>query len=301
MVQTRCARRILIGLGAVGIALGPLVAVAAAQDTSEPEPVDLDAVREAWDFYAGELLGADLDGDGVFDVVDSDGDGVPDIPQGEPGDRDITPASPLFLDKITADLEALGLDTIVEADSGSKLLGDCGGMALSYDGDGKLIDLAVGVPSNEGGGPNGAVIDFFGDGYGERAFTSGNPFQVDTTVVYIGTLPRDGDGPREHNWTIKTSGISLDKGGDPNENGKNRNAGEVDLDSVPTWLRPAGIFPVEANLTSQNDLSCTAEGWIKFQGGNPFVSVPSAVAAALGVTGLVGLLFNARPAITWKA
>ncbi len=301
MVQKRCVQRILIGLGAVGIAVGPLAVAASAQDPPDPAPVDLVAVREAWAFYTDQLFGADLDGDGVPDVVDSDGDGVPDIPQGEPGERDITPANPLFMTQITADLEAIGLDTVVEADKGSKLIGDCGGLALSYDGDGKLIDVAVGVPSNEGGGPNGAVVDIYGSGFGKRAFTSGNPFEVDATVVYIGTLPRDGDGPREHNWTIKTSGISLDKGGDPNANGKNRNAGEVDLDSVPSLLLPSGIFPITANLTSQNNLSCTAEGWIIFKGSNPLVSLPSAAAALFGVTGLVGLLFNARPAITWKA
>ncbi len=301
MAGCRCAARIGLGLVAMALATGPLAAAALAQDDGEEQPPpDPAAVVEALEFYSTELFSADIDGDGVPDVTDEDGDGVPEIPEGEPGERDITPADPLFMQPITSDLQAQGLNTIVENDSGSELVGNCGGMAMSFDADGAMIDWALGIPSAEGGGPSGQLVDIFGDGFGERAFTAANPFQVEDLVIYFGTLPRDGEGPIEHNWTIKTQGISLDSGGDPNPRGKNRNAGEVDVGSVPSWLRPAGIFPVEGNLTSQNNLSCLADGWVEFTTDNPLLTVPSAVAAALGITGFIGLLFNSRPAITWR-
>ena len=172
---------------------------------------------------------------------------------------------------------------------------------MSFDSDGKLIDLAVGVPSEEGGGPNGQLLDGFGDDFGKRAFTSDNPFEVEDLVVYIGTLPRSGEGAIEHDWTIKTAGISIDEGGDPNPNGKNRNAGEVDVGSVPSALQPTGIFPIKGELTSENGLFCTADGWVIFKGANPLLTAASGVAALFGGAGIIGLLFNSRPAITWKA
>ena len=305
MAGKQRSRRVVLGLVAGALAFGPLTVAAAAQDDGiDVEPATPAAVLDALQFYADEIFGQDLDGDGSPDVVDTDGDGIPDVAsvqEGDPGERDIRPGNPLFLATITDELQSLGIDTIVENTDGSQLRGDCGGLAMSFDADGQLIDLAIGVPSNEGGGPDGQLIDGFGDNVGERAFTTDNPFVVDDRVIYIGTLPRSGDGAREHNWTIKTAGISIDKGGDPNDNGKNRNAGEVDVGSVPSALRPAGIFPVKGELTSENGLFCVADGWVKFEGGNPLLSAPSAVAAVLGGAGIVGLLFNSRPAITWKA
>lgn len=305
MAGTNWCKRVVLGTVAGALAIGPLAVAAGAQDDGEDVPAATsEAVFEALQFYADEIFGQDLDGDGSPDVVDTDGDGIPDmasVDEGDPGERDIQPGNPLFLAEITEDLQAVGVDTIVENTEGSELRGDCGGLAMSFDGDGQMIDMAVGIPSREGGGPDGQLIDAFGDNFGDRAFTTDNPFIVDDTVVYIGTLPRNGDGALEHNWTIKTAGISIDKGGDPNENGKNRNAGEVDVGSVPDLLRPAGIFPVKGELTSQNGLFCIADGWIKFEGGNPLLSAPSAVAAVFGGAGIVGLLFNSRPAITCKA
>lgn len=310
MPGTKIVRRVAFGIVAASIALAP-VGAAAAQDGEgdsesddaevvEVAPADAALIESTIAFYVAELADADFDGDGVPDIEDSDGDGIPDIPEGEPGDRDIAPGDGQFLQAITSDLQAQGLTTIVDNDDGSDLLGDCGGMAMSFDGDGQLIDMAIGVPSNEGGGPSGQLIDVMGEGFGTRAFTKTNPFVVDTRVIYIGTLPKEGDGALEHNWSIKTQGISLDKGGDPNENLKNRNIGEVSLDEIPAFLRPAGIFPMKGQLDSENGRSCTADGWIQFEGGNPLISAPSAVAAALGATGVVGLLFNSRPAMTWK-
>jgi len=116
-------------------------------------------------------------------------------------------------------------DSLVPAGEGSHLIGDCSGMAMSFDADGALIDWAIGVGSNDGGGPRGQLVDLYGEGQlGSRAFTQENPFQVGDRVVYFGNMPRQGEGPLEHNWKIATAGISIDAGGDPNEEGKNRNA-----------------------------------------------------------------------------
>lgn len=301
MAGSRPLKRVALGLLAAALAFGPLALTASAQDDEDAPPPDTAEIMAAFDFYAGELFGADFDGDGLPDVQDNDGDGIPDVPEGDPGERDIQPGNPLFLADITEELQAVGVDTIVADTEGSELVGDCGGMAMSFDSDGFLIDMAIGIPSREGGGPTGQLIDVFGDDFGTRAFTTGNPFEVEETVIYIGTLPRSGEGALEHNWTIKTAGISIDSGGDPNENGKNRNAGEVDLGAVPDLLRPAGIFPVKGELTSQNGLFCTADGWIQFKTGNPLLTAQSAIAAVFGGAGIVGLLFNSRPAITWKA
>ncbi len=301
MARARRAKRLTLGLAAAGLAFGPLVGVAAAQDESPP---DMAAIQERMAEMVNELLTLDLDGDGSPDIVDADGDGLPDyVPEGFPGERDITPENPLFLANITDELEALGVDTIVEITDDSVLTGDCSGFAMSFDEDGELKDMAIALGSRDGGGPNGQLIDLFGEGQvGSRAFTKSNPFQVYERVLYFGTLPRTGEGALEHNWEIKTSGISLDKGGDPNPQGKNRNSGEVDLSAdVPAAARFTGIFGVDGMLTSQNNLSCEGEGWVEFKGPFPLLTVVGGAATAFIGAGVIGLLFNSRPAVTWRA
>ena len=62
--------------------------------------------------------------------------------------------------------------------------------------------------------------------------TSDNPFEVDRRglVQYYGFSPENDDDPMNHTWFIRTSGVSLDNGGDPSTELKNRNSGLVDLD-----------------------------------------------------------------------
>lgn len=269
-------------------------------------PANSASLAAAWAQYASELFDVDLDDDGVVDIADTDGDGIPEVLSGPPGERDLPPGDPGSLIP-GSELDAVGYETIVSTevaagDLGSDLIGDCSGMAMSFDGDGELLDWALGIGSNNGGGPRGQLVDLHGDGQvGSRAFTQENPFQVGDTVVYVGNLPQQGQGPLEHNWRISTAGISVDKGGDPNEDGKNRNAGQVNLaDQLPEPIRPAGIFPMAGELTSENDLSCDADGWIELVVANPLLTAPSAVAALLGIGGATGLFFNSRPARTWK-
>lgn len=208
------------------------------------------------------------------------------IPEGEPGEYDITEGDAMF-EQI---LETVG-STVEDFGEGSKLTGPCGGFAYSYDGDGELLDAAADF------GDDRAPVDLLD---GSQAFTSGNRFKVDTrgVVVYYGFSPRDGDGPRDHRWTIKTSGISVDSGGDPNADGKNRNSGLIDLADQLPFSFSANVR-VTGNMTSANLAECVGEGHVEFVGNGVLDPVGIGGLVLLG-GGLVGLLFNARPARTWK-
>ena len=188
-------------------------------------------------------------------------------------------------------VEIVGGGTAVPTDSSSSLEGVCGGYAYSFDENGTLIDSAIAL------GDGSPPIDTFDGG---QAFTSNNPFQVDTsgTVEYFGFMPRSGDGPMDHTWVIETSGVSLDSGGDPNANGNNRNAGVVDLgDDLPVTF--SAKVQVSGQLDSANIGSCAGEGYVEFIGNGLTDPVGIAGLVLLG-GGLIGLLFNARPARTWK-
>jgi len=208
------------------------------------------------------------------------------IPATEPADVDVDAVN----DEFNA-LAALVAPTTADFGSGSTLTGQCGGLAYSYGENGDLIDAAIGL------GNGSPPIDLVTGG---QAFTSGNPFKVDTrgVVAYFGFMPQTGDGPMNHSWFIKTSGISLDSGGDPNTAGKNRNAGTVNLDDdLP--VKFSAKVKVNGELTSDNLAPCVGEGYVEFIGNGLADPVGIAALALLG-GGLIGLLFNARPAMTYK-
>lgn len=215
------------------------------------------------------------------------------VPEGFPGEYDVQEGDADYLQLVAL----FGEDTIVsDFGDGSELTGQCGGFAYSYDKDGELIDAAVDF------GDDDPPIDIGGDNFGDQAFTSGNRFQVDTegVVTYFGFLPEVGDGPEDHRWEITTEGISLDSGGDPNPDFKNRNAGLVDLaNDLPDFLKTNFNARVEGNLTSVNGLTCMGAGHVEFSG--PFFNIISAAGLALAGAGVIGLLFNSRPAMTWRA
>jgi hypothetical protein len=300
MKGIKSLKRVVLGILAFALLLGPLAVGVDAQSDEEP---DMALLFATLDGFIEELAKVDFDGDGVVPDVIFDEDGLPIfVPEGFPGERDIQTDGPLYLARINEDLEAEGFDTVVDISDESLLLGDCSGFAMSFDEDGTLQDMAIGLGSRDGGGPTGTLVDLYGDGFSDRAFTKDNPFQVYERVVYFGTLPREGEGAIEHNWEIKTSQISLDKGGDPNPNGKNRNAGQVDIgDTIPSWARFTGIFGVEAYLDSENGLFCEAEGWVEFVGPFPLFTALGAAATVFFAGGILGLLFNSRPAYTWRA
>ena len=212
------------------------------------------------------------------------------VPEGEPGDLDITEGDAIYRQIATE----VGKSTAVaDFGDGSELTGPCGGFAWSYNGDGELIDAAADL------GNDTPPIDLLDN---KQAFTSGNPFKVDTrgVVVYYGFAPQTGDGPRDHKWTIKTAGVSLDSGGDPNGEGKNRNAGLVDLgEELPVTF--SFKAKVSGEMVSANLAPCTGKGWVEFEGGFPLATIPGVVGTLFLAGGLIGLLFNSRPAMTWKA
>ena len=210
------------------------------------------------------------------------------IPEGEPGEYDLTEADALYGQLA----DTYGASTAVQDfGTGSELTGVCGGFAYSYDEDGQLLDAAADW------GDDNPPVDLLDGG---QAFTSGNRFKVDTrgVVIYYGFMPHEGDGPLDHEWDVKTSGISLDSGGDPNPNAENRNAGLVDLnDDLP--VKFSANAKVTGELTSTNIGDCVGEGHVEFIG-NGLADPVGIAAIALFAGGLLGLLFNARPAMTWK-
>lgn len=210
------------------------------------------------------------------------------IPEGYPGEYDLTAASAEF-----GQLASLyGQSTnVANFGDGSQLTGLCGGWAYSYDKNGVILDAAFDV------GDDFPPIDLLD---GVQAFTSSNPFRVDPrgVVIYYGFSPEAGDGPLNHEWYIKTSGISLDKGGDPNELLKNRNTGLVDLgNDLP--VKFTAKVKVEGHMMSETQPDCFGKGHVSVEGDGLTDPVGVAGLALLG-GGILGLLFNARPATTYK-
>lgn len=175
---------------------------------------------------------------------------------------------------------------------GSSMTGPCGGFAYSFDDNGVLIDAAMDSATDA------PPVSLFGGG---QAFTESNPFKVDNngTVIYMGftTTP-----PENHTWSVEITALgqdlTVDSGGHPNEGLDDRNFGTVDLGQD---------FPVKLNFTAKitagmtangGSFICAGSGWVEVTGeNNIFVSVGAAI-AILG--GGAGILFNARPARTWK-
>ncbi len=210
------------------------------------------------------------------------------IPEGEPGEYDITEADAIFGE--FAELAGFDHD-VADFGDGSQLTGLCGGFAYSYDRDGRLLDAVADL------GDDGPPIDLLD---GDQAFTASNRFKVDTggLVTYYGFMPRDGEGPLDHRWTISTAGVSVDSGGDPNTNGNNRNAGIVDLaEQLP--VKFSANVTIDGSMRSENLPDCIGKGHVELIG-DGLLDPAGLVGIGLLAGGLVGLLFNARPARTWK-
>jgi hypothetical protein len=283
--------------------------------------------------------------------VDMNGDGIPDLGELAEGfagiwDDNVGAQTPeefeqLVTDRIPA-FDTTGDDSV--------LVGACGGLAIAYDDQGMSIDAMV---DNGDGDP---LIDVYTGG---QAMTADNPFRVDPAgvVAYWGFTR---DNPNfslagrqvdvnyqdpapafhDHIWTVAVMGISADRGGDPNQRDKNRNAGLVELGEILgdvdtgaldvvidlTELRAkvkakgAIIDLYNDNATSTEEPEylpddfdqesittlaagkefCFGEGWVEFVGDGPEMTA-TAIAAILGAAGFAGLLFNVRPAQSWRA
>ncbi len=259
--------------------------------------------------------------------VDLNGDGVPDLGELPPGEHGIWDDT---VGALTEEEFYARIPTQAQFDIDDQLSvmrGPCGGVAISYDSAGLSIDAIVDYADDD------PTLDVY---TAEQAFTASNPFKVDTTgtVAYFGftreeganwstegTIPgmNYGGQPALHDyqWTILILDVAADFGGDPNAMDENHNAGLLLLgEELP--------FPFSAKLKGKgavidlwgeerlpafdNDTIdglaagrefCFGEGWILATGGDSFPT-GAALSAALFAAGFAGLIFNARPAQTWR-
>jgi len=225
---------------------------------------------------------------GFGSTADAQDDGANDagVPPSNPGEFDQDSGQAEF-DRLVATV-----GPPAEVSGSSSLTGPCGGFAYSYDEDGVLIDAAMDA------GDDAPPIDVFEGG---QAFTSDNPFLLDADgqVLYYGFAPRTGDGPQDHTYSLAVAGITVADGGDPNPNLKNRNAGVIDLaDELPfSFTVRVGA---SGQMESANLAPCDGEGFVEVRGNGLADPLGLASIGVLGL-GLIGLVFNARPARTWRA
>ncbi len=273
------------------------------------------------------------------DWADRNGDGIPDLPQ-EGADQAIPVGIAGIWDdavgattpeQFLAAVDPEGISFDLE-DTGAILVGPCGGAAISYDANGNSIDAAVdlgddgppidlyGNPALTTGNPftvdSGGVVLYFG-------FTLDDPnLSLAGTVLAADQYGEPALAFHDHKWEVTIMEISSDQGGDPNQLDKNRNAGVMDLaEELPFpfqldfLVKAKGVFvdlwaPQELPEYSSDNVAsvfagheiCFGEGWVEFTGGAyPLFTVPGALATAFALAGFSGILFNARPALSWRA
>ena len=283
-----CALAVTALVAGLMLALAPRAgAQGDAASCIAPDAID-DDMAALFEGELAEFLDLEVDLDSG-ETIATDSDLVELL--GFPGKYDL-PEGELIVTGVAEDLS----DAPCPDGSSSFLEGQCLGMAMSFDDNDQLIDIAADLDFD------GAPIDLLESEPGNlvQAFTKGNPFRVhvDGFVAYVGKLGEFGQGPLEHMWSITTFGVELDSGGDPNPRGRNRNAGAVDLkEDLPGPAKVNGLFKITAEIDSLNGLACMGGGYFETEGGTP-------LAEGVGVVMLLGAglgaLFNARPARTWR-
>jgi hypothetical protein len=258
--------------GAILLALVVPGSVAyAGEDTGSDAPTTDEELAEELQAELEELL-ADAGNEG-------------DLPEiiGEAGDLDLPPGELVYLGAIEV---ATGEDA--PDGEGSELAGPCMGIAMSFRGDGSLLDMAADF------NPGAPPIDLLDGG---QAFTASNPYEVDVDgfVAYAGVAE---PAPIDHTWAIRVQGLSLDSGGDDNPDAEDRNAGTVNLgDDLPAPAKVNALFAIDGEMTAEGGFECTGSGFIKTVGGLPILG---GLGLVLLLAGGLGALFNARPAQTWR-
>lgn len=188
-----------------------------------------------------------------------------------------------------ADLTQLISDALTETTTPG-LGPDCGGIVVSVDADGGLVDAALAVP-------NGVVIDLFPEAdRGSAVFSEDNPFTVVDTIAYAGSIDAGTNDPISVAWDITSAGVPI--AGGSATGADTEEAGVIKVrDQAPLgrYAMPLGVFPVEGTLQTSGDGSCAGSGWIVIEGGNPATSRAGLAAGALTLTGAAGLFINARP------
>lgn len=283
----RRRRNLILAMGLLALVVAP---AASAQDrvAGAEDQIVIDLLQFVPEQFRGDL-------------IDRNGDGIPDLgeipPEGTAGIWDDR------VGEVTdeAFLLAVSPANFDRGDEGSSLTGPCKGIAISYDADGLSVDAIISRGGDE------PPIDI----YGNQKMTRGNPFNVDTrgVLVYFGSSQPETF--LDHRWYLMAEGVFKDDGGDPNPQGKNRNAGAVDFGSLlpfpftalvkakGAWVDQWGPteLPVQDSYPEPN---CVGEGWVKFVGPSPLVTPPGIVAVLLSAAGFTGVLFNARPALSWR-
>jgi hypothetical protein len=226
---------------------------------------------------------------------------------------DQTPIEDLGLDPV---LDGLGgtLPSVLDPEQAAGILAEVYARLPDTTGPDGVSDGFPDLPLDANGNPLdqsadwsfvSAPVDLFGDGVGDAACTSDNPFPVDANgfVIYTGVAGgiEPGSGPLEHDWFLQIklfgTGTNLDAGGDPNSSGENRNAGAVNLrDDLPGAAKIRAVLGANGRMeTEAGDFRCVGSGFVDLQGGlDP--TLPRVALAALAAS---GLLLNARPALTW--
>lgn len=265
---------------AAGLLVGMVILTSSSAGWGQDDGGTSDGAPAGDDAALSEDLEAELAA--LMDEMGISGDPADLI--GEPGDLDLPPGEPVYLGLVTA-----AEDEPLPDGGGSKLTGPCMGVALSFDDEGSLIDAAADF---DDAAPPVDLID------GGQAFTAANAYEVhvDGWVVYAG---RADPAPIDHSWYIKTLGVSLDSGGDDNPDAENRNAGSVDLGgTLPAPAKVNALFYMEGEMTADGGFLCEGSGYWATVGGAPALEGAGLVLLLLGGA---GLLFNARPARTWRA
>ncbi len=208
---------------------------------------------------------------------------------GDPGRYDLPPGDSVLVGALLAVAPAQGGSFSGE----SSLRGPCQGIAISFDGDGEVIDFAADF--DDEAPPIDLLESEVSSGTVTQAFTASNPFEVDVNgyVLYAG---RAQPAPINHTWEIRTLAVSIDSGGDPNRGAEDRNAGSVNLkDDFPAKI--SALFRIEGEMEADEDFVCSGDGYFKTVGGTP---VLGGVGLVLVLAAGAGAIFNARPARTWK-
>jgi hypothetical protein len=269
--------------------LGLLTVAPFAAAGGDPEPMVIDFNE----FIPAEFQDQfeDINGDGIPDFKDGPVEG----PTGVAGIWD--DAFGEVDDTTWTTIE----DDLAAAGKGSSLTGPCKGVAISYDANGMSVDAII-----DTGGP-GPLIDI----YGNQTMTRGDPMKVDTggVLLYFGSsVPATF---HNHRWFLQAAGIFKDDGGDPNPRDKNRNAGSVDFGELLPFEFSALVYangawvdewgPAELpEMDSYPEPNCVGHGWVQFVSDAPLFTGPGLVSLMLAALGFTGVLFNARPALSWR-
>jgi hypothetical protein len=319
--------RVLRAAAAATILLGVIAFPAFAQESGEPAQIDVSAfITRGTDFV-------DLNGDGVPDLGE--------LAEGFAGiwDDNVGAATPEEFQSMVVD-RIPGFDTtdegsmLVGACGGLAISYDRNGMSIDAmvdNGDAApIVDVYSGDQAMTAGNPfkidPSGVVAYWG-------FTRDVPGFSQAGQIAGVDYGESNPAFHDHSWTMSVMGISADTGGDPNQRDKNRNAGIVDLGDIFGDVNTPGFDLTELRadvkakgaiidlyaegnpngrpLPDDFDLAtitseaagrefCFGEGWASFIGSGPPIAA-TAVAAILMAAGFAGLLFNVRPAQSWRA